>query len=27
VGRTFGLSHRIDRLEVGPAGVSVVIGR
>ena len=26
VGRTFGLSHRIDRLEVGPAGVSVVIG-
>jgi hypothetical protein len=27
VGRSFGLSHRIDRLEVGPAGVSVVIGR
>ena len=27
VGRAFGLSHRIDRLEVGPAGVSVVIGR
>jgi hypothetical protein len=27
VGRTFDLSHRIDRLEVGPAGVSVVIGR
>jgi len=27
VSRTFGLSHRIDRLEVGPAGVAVVIGR
>lgn len=27
VGRTFDLSHRIDRLEVGQAGVSVVIGR
>jgi hypothetical protein len=27
VGRNFDLSHRIDRLEVGPAGVSVVIGR
>jgi hypothetical protein len=27
VGRTFDLSHRIDRLEVSPAGVSVVIGR
>lgn len=27
VDRTFGLSHHIDRLEVSPAGVWVVIGR